>query len=260
MFYHKKLVKILSILIFLLVPLYGTAANVDSLLKEGDEFYEEFDNLKALEKYKQAYELDSTSYEALAKLTRVYNDVSGEYKMQWKKEESEKYVRLAVKSAETFHNKYPDSSLTYTYLAMSYGGLAKLVGSKEKIKLANIIEENAKKAIQLNPDYFLPYLILGIYYREIAGLSWIEKLFANTFLGDVPDGTYEESESMLKKVLAFDPKIIIANFELATTYLQMDREDEAISLYNKLLKLPNNDFRDKYTKEKAKRILEKLKS
>ncbi len=79
-------------------------------------------------------------------------------------------------------------------------------------------------------------------------------------MGNVPDGSYEDSERMLKKVLAFDPEIIIANFELANTYLKMDREDEAISLLTKILTIPNNDFRDKYTKEKTKRILEKLRS
>ena len=236
------------------------AANVDSLLKEGTQLCKSFENLKALGKFEQAYELDSNSYKTISKLTKIYNDISGEYKEQRKDSLSEKYVKLGVKLAEMFHDKFPDSSLTYTYLAWSYGGLAKLVGSKEKIKLAKKIEENAKKSIQINPNDFMPYLILGVYYREIANLSWIERFFANTFFGDVPDGSYEDSEKMLKKALAFDPKIIIANYELANTLLQEDKEKDAISLYNELLKIPNNDFRDKYIKEKTRRRLERLKS
>ena len=106
----------------------------------------------------------------------------------------------------------------------------------------------------------MPYLILGVYYREIAGLSWIERLFANTFFGDVPDGSYEDSELMLKKALTFNPNIIVANYELANTYLAEEKDKEAIGLYNELLNIPNNDFRDKYIKDKTRRRLEKLKS
>ncbi len=260
MFHHKKFVKIFSLVIFFLIPLYGTAANVDSLLHQGNEFYKKFDNLKALEKYKQAYALDSTSFETISKLTRVYNDISGEYKEQRKDSISSIYVKLGVKYAEIFHKMFPDSALTYTYLSWAYGGLAKLVGSKEKIKLAKRIEEYAKKSIQINPNDFMPYLILGVYYREIANLSWFERFLANTFYGDVPEGSFEDSEKMLKKALTFDPKIIIANYELANTYLQEDKEQNALELYNGLLKIPDHNFRDKYIKAKTKRRIEKLKS
>ncbi len=236
------------------------AANVDSLLNEGIQLCKSFENLKALEKYKEAYDLDSNNYKTISKLTKIYNDISGEYKEQRNQVESEKYVKLGVKFAEIFHDKFPDSALTYTYLAWSYGGLAKLVGSKEKIKLAKLIEDNAKKSIQINPNDFMPYLILGVYYREIAGLSWIERLFANTFFGDVPDGSYEDSEIMLKKALTFNPNIIVANYELANTYLAEEKDKEAIGLYNELLNIPNNNFRDKYIKDKTRRRLEKLKS
>ncbi len=168
MFTKKYYLSAIFLIIIFSASISICAADVNSIINEGDQFYKNFENLKALEKYKQAYQLDSTNYEALSKLTRIFNDVSGEYKLQWKKEVSEKYAHVAVKYAEIFHNKYPDSALTYTYRAMAYGGLAKLVGSKEKIKLANSVEQNAKKAIQLNSNDFLPYLILGIYYREIA--------------------------------------------------------------------------------------------
>lgn len=255
------LVKTKIFLFIFLFPLFSThATDIHSLINEGDRFYKEFDNLKALEKYKQAYELDSTSYLTISKLTKVYNDISGEYKEQRKDSISSVYVKLGVKYAEIFHNKFPDSSLTYTYLAWAYGGLAKLVGSKEKIKLAKRIEEYAKKSIQINPNDFMPYLILGVYYREIARLSWFERFLANTFYGDVPEGTNEESEEMLKKALSFNPKIIIANYELANTYLAEDRKKDAVELFNELLKIPNNNFRDKYIKAKTKRRLERLKS
>ena len=138
---------------------------------------------------------------------------------------------------------------------MSNGNIALFKGGKEKIKYANLVEQNAKKSISLNPNAYLPYIILGIYYREIAGLSWWERAFANTFWGNVPSGSYEESEKMLKKALSFDQNMIVANFQLAKTYRNMDREPEEKALLEKVLILPVRDFRDKFAKEKANKRL-----
>jgi hypothetical protein len=138
---------------------------------------------------------------------------------------------------------------------MSNGNIALFKGGKEKIKYAKLVEQNAKKSISLNSNAYLPYIILGIYYREIAGLNWIERAFANTFLGGVPSGSNEDSESMLKKALSFDPNMIVANYQLAKTYRQMDRMPEEKALLQKVLKLPMRDFRDKFAKEKANKRL-----
>ena len=47
------------------------------------------------------------NYKTISKLTKIYNDISGEYKEQRNQVESEKYVKLGVKFAEIFHDKFP---------------------------------------------------------------------------------------------------------------------------------------------------------
>jgi hypothetical protein len=60
---------------------------------------------------------------------------------------------------------------------------------------------------------------------------------------------------MLKKALAIDPNMIVANYQLAKTYRQMDRGPEEKVLLQKVLILPIRDFRDKFAKEKANKRL-----
>jgi hypothetical protein len=74
----------------------------------------------------------------------------------------------------------------------------------------------------------------------------------------VPSGSYEESELMLKKALSFDQNMIVANYQLAKTYRQMNRKPEETALLQKVLMLPIRDFRDKFAKEKANKRLSSI--
>jgi len=230
-------------------------ADYRDYISEGDAFYGSFDNLNALREYEKAYSIAPDSYDVLFRLTRTYNDAGEEFKELRNRDEAEKYINKGLHFAEIFYNKYPDSAAVYTYLALSYGNIAMFKGGKDKVTYAKKIEQNAKKAVRLSKSDFMPYIILGIYYRELASLSWFERAFANTFFGGVPDGTYEDSERMFKKALDINPDIVVAVYQLSKTYRVMDRSDDEKNLLKKVLTMKNLNFRDKYTKEKCKRRL-----
>jgi tetratricopeptide (TPR) repeat protein len=252
-----RFIKLLIPVLFLIYA--NTPANdYETYLKKGDEYFDKFDNIRAIKNYEEAYRLAPNDYEVLLKLTRTYNDAGEEYKELRKRDEAEKYINKAVKLVEIFHKKFPDSAEVYSYLAMSYGNLAMYVGGNEKIKLAHKIKDNALKAIKMNSDLYMPHVILGIYNRQIADLSWLERAFANTFFGDVPEGSFEESVKMLKKALEIEPNTIIASFQLALTYGKMGQEEKQKEILKKMLSYKDRNFRDKYARQKAKRILEKM--
>jgi tetratricopeptide (TPR) repeat protein len=246
---------IFIIIISIIFSSFCFGEGVKDYLEKGDESYRRFNNVEALGYYEKALKVTPDNFDVLLRLVKTYNAAGEEYYEYRNRTEAEFYINKALEIADKFRNKYPDSSSVYSYFAMSNGNIALFKGGKEKIKYAKLVEQNAKKSISINPNAYLPYIILGIYYREIAGLSWLEKAFANTFLGGVPDGTYEESEIMLKKALSFDSTMIVANFQLAKTYRQMDNEPEERILLQKVLKLPIRDFRDKFAKEKAAKRL-----
>ncbi len=248
---------------FLLILLFFNSTmllpnSFDELIAKGDSLYAQSDMQNALDYYEQAYSIDSSDYYLLFKLTRVCNDL-GEYHYELHDEESsEKVVYVGVDYAERFHSLYPDSAKVYTYLAWSYGNQALFEGGKEKIKLAHKIKDNATKAISMDSTDYLPYVILGIYNRQISALSWFERLFANTFFGDVPEGSFEESEKMMLKALELQSGMVIAAFHLSLTYKEMGEEEKEIEMLKKVLELPNLNFRDTYAKRKAQERLDDL--
>lgn len=243
---------------FIIFSTLTIATDVRSFIIKGDEYYARFENQNALKQYEKAYKFAKNDYEVLFKLTRTYNDVGEEYVELRKRDEAEKYINKAIEYAELFKSKFPDSAAVYTYLAMSYGNVAMFRGGKEKVKLAQKIKQNLDISMKKNPHDFLPYIILGIYNREVASLSWIEKLFANTFFGELPEGSFEESEKLFLKALNLEPGMIVATFQLARTYRRMEREKEEINMLKKVISLPTRDFRDKFAINKSKRRLTDL--
>lgn len=234
------------------------AQSFNEFLATGDAFYKKFDLENAAKNYENAHIINPDNYYALLKVTRIYNDLGEDYYEIKDEKNAEIAVKKAVKFAELFSSKYPDSAKVYTLLAMSYGNLGLYKGGDEKIKLAYKIKENADISIEKDPDDYLPYIILSIYNRQIASLSWFERTFANIFFGKVPDGSLEESEKMMLNALKIQPGIVIAMFHLSLTYQEMDNEQKEIEWLRKVIEAPITDFRDKYAKSKARERLADL--
>jgi len=245
-------------LILQLLLTFSFTNDYEPYLMKGDEFHKKFDNVNAVHNYEKAYNLAPGNYEILLKLTIAYNDAGEEYVQLRKKDLAEKYINKAVHYAETFHKKFPDSAKVYCYLALSFGNLAMFRGNKEKIKLANAVKKNATKSLEMNPGQFVPYVVLGIYHREAANLNFFERLFANTFLGDAPEGSFEESIEMFNKALNILPNTIVPTYQLAKTYRYMGEEEKEKELLQKVINYEIRDFRDKFAIRKSKRRLEKL--
>jgi len=230
------------------------AEDFSSLMASGDRYYEKFDNRSALEKYKQAYALNPSSYDALMKVTRAYIDVGEDLDSK----ESEEYYLNAVEHAEKMLKEYPENAESYFYACASYGKLALFRGGREKVKLSKHVEENCKKSIELDPEFDRAYTALGMYYRNVANLNWFLKTFANAFFGGELEGTNEDAERMIKKAIQLNPSRLFAHYELAETYRFMHKRKEEIKHLKMVLSLPVTDHMDEKKKEKARARLKKL--
>ena len=227
-------------------------------LAQGDDYTAKYDNLNAVKSYEEAYKISPNSYQVLTRITLAYNDEGEELLDLRKKGEAENYINKAIKYAELLQMKFPDSALSYTYLALTYGNMAIFKGGKGKIRYADKVRQNALKSIKINPNNYFPYIILGMYYREAAGLTWYQKIFAKTFLGGVPEGTYQESIEMFDKALSLDSNLIVADYQLSKTYGNMGEKNKELKLLKKVLTMQVRNFRDKYAIIKAKHRLEKM--
>ncbi len=250
----------LFITVILISTLYGfsSAGNENQYLKKGDFYYSQFDNKNAVLYYQKAYMEDTNSYFTIFKLTRSYNDLGEEMYMLKNKDEAEKYIKKGADLAAVLVRKFPDSALSYTLDAMCLGNLTLFGSSKEKIKLSSEVYSDANKAIKINPNDFLPFTILGIYYRQVAGLSWFDKLIAGAIYGKIHKGSYQESIEMFDKSLKLNPNVISTEYNLYKTYEKLDNKKMEIECLEKLLKLPVSNFRDKYLIPRAKKHLAEL--
>lgn len=247
--------------IFLFVSLlsfYVFPQSDNSYLTKGDDYYKKFDLINAAKNYESAYKQNPNNYFVLERVTKIFNDLGENYYEIKDKDNSEQSFNKAVKYAEIFYSKFPDSAKVYTLIAMSYGNLALYKGGNEKIKLANKIRANAEKSIKLNPNDYLPYIVLGIYNREIASLSWFERTFANTFLGKVPEGSLKSAEQLMIKALKINPGIVTAMYQLSLVFQEMENEQKEIEWLKKTIDSPISDFRDEFAKRKAKERLNEL--
>jgi len=225
-----------------MLPALGSADTIAAHLERGDALYRQFDNRGALQEYESAYRASPTDFVVLARMTRIYNDL-GRLEMDTNgggKEENFK----AVEYAEQMRTLYPNRAETYFWLALAKGSTARFLGIKDKAKVGKSVEEYARKAIELDPQYSHAYMILGIFYRMAGDLSWFEKVVARTVFGTDFEGTFEQSVEMLRKSIELDPTNIYAYYELGRTYGAMEHEDEAIRTYQAVLAMHPQSLRE----------------
>ena len=125
----KTLILVFQLMILNVFP--GNRTDLD-YLHEGDVYHENYDNINAVKSYERAFKDFPDSYIVLSKLTLAYDDAGEEMLEQMKYDDAEIYVNKAVSTAELLQKIYPDSALSYTYLALSYGNIAMFKGGEKK--------------------------------------------------------------------------------------------------------------------------------
>lgn len=225
----------------------------------GDKYAAEFNTDKALEAYGEAYELDPKNLDYAIKFLRANNSV-GQYlrDQDADPEKVEAYFKRNVELAEKIHTDYPDRAESLFSLAIAYGNLALYSSPREKVKLAQDVEKNLKRSIELDPQFPYAYLGLAIFYREVASMTFLERFFADLFLGEVPKSSYAEAEKFFFASLEKDPNFIFTHYHLAICYERDGKTDEAAARYRKVLELPRSDYGDPILKKNAEAALKRM--
>jgi tetratricopeptide (TPR) repeat protein len=226
-------------------------------IARGNAAFLDFDNVSALKYYSKAFDVDTTNYEAAWKISRAYVDIGETFEDKETRKEhykkGEDFARKAVKI-------YPEGSKGHLYLSISLGRVALDAGKKEQVRLSKEIKIEVDKALELDPNDDIALHVLGRWHRKMATLGWIQRKFANIFLGGVPkDASVEESAKCFEKAIEINPEHINHYLELGITYEELKRKDDAIKQYETLLNLPKKDSDDDKYKEEAKIRLEKIK-
>lgn len=190
----------------------------------------------------------------LWRLARVYvciGDIAEDSLKENAYLKAERYARTCLNNDSTV-------SEAHAWLAAALGNIAMNAGGKKKVLLCNEIKEHLERAIVLDPGNDIAYSILGSLYMALGNVSWIERQLAYLFLGDLPEGGYEDAEQALLNAVGIAPRVIRHHYELATLYRATGNTPKALQEYSHALALPSVLASDPRTKESARRWLGEL--
>lgn len=205
-----------------------------SPLHRGDDLFVKQEYQSAIAVYEEYLRSNPENAEALWRISRVLinqGDIATRQEREPFYRKAEIFATRAVKSDSL-------NSDAHTWRAVSLGYIAIYEGSRTKVRLCNEIKSELDIAIKLNPKNDVAYSIYGTFYRALGKVSWFERTLANTLLGGLPDGGFEEAERSLKKAIELAPNIIRHHFELGMVYMDMEKPDEAKKIFREAIKLP----------------------
>jgi len=177
--------------LLLLLPLAKTISQSESqLIDEGEKYYQQFNNEKALEIFKKAEKIDNNNFEILWRLSRTYVEIAE--KMPSGTSEQEKaqldVYQIGLEYAEKAVKKDPDNSTGYLRRAIANGRIALFKGIFSVAGVVNSVRADVEKSIQLgNGGNFVQgvaHYVLGRTHaktsekwkpaRSVLGLGWAD--------------------------------------------------------------------------------------
>ena len=241
-------------LFVVVVSLHGQTA--DSLLQEGDARFFHGQTAKALPCYLDAYRSEPHEPPTLIRLIRTYSDLG--WLHLHTDSSAEGYYRNAACYADTLLLLKPDLAAAHFWAAMTKGSLIPFGGVGEKLRLGKEVRLEAEKTIALDSTFALAYIILAIFERETAQLSWFERTIARVIFGEELHGSLEASEGLLAKAIHFDPLNSYAYYERYWTYIAEGRKGDAEESLKRVLAIPARSQREARQHDLPQNYLETL--
>lgn len=235
-----------------------SADRLGSAIAHGDSLYSLFENEAALTAYQRGLPVDSTHFGLLYRLSRTANDHGQDLLAADRRSEAALIMELATSYAGMMERHHPDRPETWFQMAATWGNRAIFMGGKDKVRLGRNVEVYAERALELDPDYAYALLALGIFYRELGSLNWIQRTFANTFFGGLPEGGNEKAIRFLVRALKHDPTLVMTHFELAETYRDEGNEESSAYHYGRVLELTPINTEELRQQREARQVLAEM--
>jgi len=218
----------------------------------------------ALRHYRAALTLDSTSYDANWKAARAMADIAkqleGDADSLKKRRDSlysvgRGYAERAVRADSL-------GADGHYALAMVLGRLSRTKGSKERVRFAKLIFDEATRAIALNPGHDGAHHVLGAWHAEVKRLSAIQRFFAKALFGGgfMSVATWADAVQHLQRAVALNPQHIYHRLELAEVYEDLGQYSKAREQLTVIPTLPIADVLDPQYKRDAAEFLDDIKN
>ena len=217
-----------------------------------------------LRHYQAALAVDSMSYEANWKAARAIADVAKQIQGN---ADSLKHRRDSLYSvgrgyAERAIRADSTRADGHYALSMVLGRLSRTKGSKERVRYAKIIYDEATRAVQIDSNYDNAHHVLGAWNAEVKRLSGIQRFFAKALFGGgfMDKANWDDAVKQLETAVRLAPNHIYHRLELAEVYTDLGRYSKAREQLTVIATLPEVDVLDGQYKKDAADLLADIKN
>jgi len=218
----------------------------------------------ALRHFQAALALDSTNYEANWKAARAIADVAKQIEgnADSLKQRRDSLYTVGRGFAERAIRADSLGADGHYALAMVLGRLSRTKGSKERVRYAKQIFDEATRAVALNPNHDGAHHVLGAWNAEVKRLSGFQRFFAKALFGGgfMSAANWDDAVMHLERAVALNPQHIYHRLELAEVYADLGQYTKAREQCAIIPTLPIRDVLDAQYKEDAAALLADIKN
>ena len=241
-----------------LITRVAPAQSAAERIAEGDKEHAALNDAAALKQYEAAIALEPTNSIALTKAAYDAVDL-GEFNPSAEQraalyKSAEEYARRAVAAN-------PNDAEGHFQLARAIGRNALTMGTRDKIKYAGVVRDEALAALRLDPKHAGALHVMGVWNAEVMRLNGISRMIAKNFLGGQVFGaaSWDSAQVYLERAVANDPNRITHHLDLAAVYADRGNKAKAIEEYEWIGRAPVMEYNDRRYKEIAAERLKDLK-
>lgn len=202
---------------------------------------------------------DTTSYEWLVKAA---NDAVDRGEFNPSDEQRKTLYRNAEQYARRAVAANPNDAEGHFELARAIGRNALTMGSRDRVKYAAVVHDEALTALKLNPKHAGAMHVMGVWNAEIMRLSGFVRMIAKNLLGGKVFGeaNWDNAQKYLEEAVAIEPNRITHHLDLGAVYADRGMKDKAREQFELIAREPAVEYNDKNYKEEASRRLRDLRS
>jgi tetratricopeptide (TPR) repeat protein len=166
---------------------------------------------------------------------------------------AEEYARRAVAAN-------PNDAEGHFQLARAIGRNAQTMGSRDRVKYAAVVRDEAMAALKLNPKHAGALHVMGVWNAEVMRLNSFTRMIAKNLLGGkvFNEASWDNAQKYLEDAVALEPTRITHRLDLGMVYADRDMKDKAREQFEWIANAPVVDYNDHNYKDEAARKLKDL--
>lgn len=246
-----------ALLILFTVSIYSQT--LQELLDQGDNFYKQFDNKKALEVYQQADNMYPGSWDVIWRMSRAYVDI-GEHMPNSTGDQEDEQIKVyetALAWADSAIKLEPDKSLSYLRRAIANGRIALFKGIFSVAGVVNQVRDDLYMASELNNGGDDIQAIVNYVLARTHGKVSAKWSVARAALG-LGWADLDSAWIYYDKALALDDSLMMIYVDQSKLLIEEDEYEKAKTQLEKAFKCPIRDEDDKMRIEEAKELMKQI--